>query len=125
RTATFHTSRLSIRACSPTWEETSRIYRSYMEGDQRQPFVRCPHCDHEQALDFFEHVHWDKDEDGNHLPETAAIYCSGCGAAWSEPDRVRLMTTKHAIRHKQTKPFTCCGERQEPMKTRLWDWDEE
>lgn len=125
RTSTFAHSSLHIRACSPTWEETSRIYRSYQSSDQRRPYVECPHCGHEQTLDFFKHVHWDKNgEDGTHDPETAAIYCESCGSAWSEAERVKIMTTKHAIRHYQTRPFVCCDEKQDPQEQRLWEWDE-
>lgn len=125
RMATFHTSSLSIRVCSPTWEETSRIYRSYLEGDQRKPFVSCPHCGHEQHLDFFQHVHWQKDEDGQHYPHTAAIHCESCGAEWSEAERMKICTTKGAIRHYQTKPFICCEVKQDPMENRNWVWNEE
>jgi phage terminase large subunit GpA-like protein len=125
RTATFHTSRLSIRACSPTWEETSRIYRSYMEGDQRKPFVACPHCGYEQVLDFFSHVQWEKNEDGSHRPETAHIHCESCGAECSEAERLRIVSTRHMIRHLQTKVFHHCGARQEPLIERRWEWDDE
>jgi phage terminase large subunit GpA-like protein len=124
RMATFSTSSLSIRVCSPTWEETSRVYRSYLEGDQRKPYVACPHCGHEQTLDFFTHVHWAKDTDGQHYPDTAHIHCESCGAEWSEAERMRLCTTKGSIKHYQTKPFICCGVKQNPMETRKWDWDE-
>jgi phage terminase large subunit GpA-like protein len=131
RSSTFQTSAIKIKACSPTWVETSRIYKAFMEGDQRKPFCACPHCGHEQTLDFFKHVLWEKTEDGEAKPETAAIYCESCGAAWSEADRVRIMTTKGAIRYYQTRPFVCgCedhegnphNERQDPMETRKWEW---
>jgi len=125
RTATFTANRLSIRACSPTWEETSRIYRSYMEGDQRKPFVDCPHCGHPQVLDFFAHVRWDKNEDGSHRPETAHIHCEVCGAEWSEAERLKIVSTRHAIQHRQTKIFHCCGSRQDPLIERRWEWDDE
>jgi len=95
----------------------------------RRPYVACPHCGHEQFLDFFRHVHWEKVKAGEevleHLPDTAHIHCEACGAEWSEVERVRLMTTKHAIRAYQTRPFHHCGERQDPKTERLWDWDEE
>ncbi len=129
RTSTFAHSALHVRACSPTWEETSRIGRSIAESDMRRPYVACPHCGHEQFLDFFRHVHWEKVKAGEevleHLPDTAHIHCEACGAEWSEVERVRLMTTKHAIRAYQTRPFHHCGERQDPKTERLWDWDEE
>lgn len=131
RSATFKHTRLHVRCCSPTWEETSRIYKSYMEGDQREAFVVCPHCNHEQVLSFFKtarggaYVDWSKSEDGVHFPMTAALYCEECGAEWSEMQRLRAVTTKHAIRWQQTREFTCCDEVQEPLKNRKWDWDEE
>ena len=122
RTATFKDNSLHVRTCSPTWVETSRIHKSYLEGDQRRPFVKCPHCNHEQALGFFRHVQWSKSEEGEHFPYTAAIYCEACGAEWSEAERLKLMTTEGAVRWFQTRPFVCCDERQEPLKTRRWLW---
>jgi phage terminase large subunit GpA-like protein len=124
RMATFTTSALSVRVCSPTWEETSRVYKSYLLGDQRRPYCRCPHCKEELTLNFFDHVHWAKDEDGTHYPDTASIICPHCGTEWSEADRMRIATTKFAIRHYQTKPFVCCDELQDPQVLRQWDWDE-
>lgn len=122
RTSTFKDNSLSVRTCSPTWEETSRIHRSYLEGDQRRPFVRCPTCRYEQTLDFFKHVHWSKSEEGEHFPFTAAIYCESCGGEWSESDRLKIMSTEGSIRYFQTRPFVCCEVRQEPMTTRKWKW---
>lgn len=135
RAATFMNTRLHIRCCSPTRADTSRITKSYEESDQRRPFVACPHCQHEFVLDFFKHVEWSKSEDGKqHFPYTAAIYCPDCGCEWSEADRLRLVTTKFAIRWKQTHKFVCCPEkqpesntdkRQDPMAERLWAWNED
>jgi phage terminase large subunit GpA-like protein len=124
RSATFQgRGRLNLRACSPTWTEESRIFKSYTDSDQRRAFVACPHCKFEQALHFFKHVQWAKDSDGNHLTNTAQIVCENCGQPWSEAERMRLITTKGAIKWRQTKPFTCCGVRQEPLIERRWKWD--
>lgn len=127
RTSTFNKiNSLHVRCCSPTWTETSRIHRSYYEGDQRRAFVECPHCDHAMTLDFFKHVHWEKSEDGGeHFPETAAIYCEECGKSWTESQRMRIIQKKGAIRWNQTREFECCGVKQKPMETRNWDWDAE
>jgi phage terminase large subunit GpA-like protein len=122
RTATFPNA-LHVRACSPTVEETSRIEKSYNESDQRKPFVACPHCGHEQHLRFFTHVQWQKDENGNHLPLTAAIFCESCGAEWTEEQRRKLITTKGGVKWYQTRCFECCGESQDPAETRKWRWD--
>ncbi|MFM3317172.1 phage terminase large subunit family protein, partial [Klebsiella variicola] len=42
RTATFGLTWLSVRACSPTVEDESRIADSYEESDQRRASVVCP-----------------------------------------------------------------------------------
>jgi phage terminase large subunit GpA-like protein len=122
RMATFATNRLSIRACSPTWEETSRIYAAFLDGDQRRPYCACPHCGHEQVLDFFGHVQWGKDDAGDHDPHSAAVYCQGCGCGWSEPERHEAISR---IWWRQTRQFSCCGEVQDPSIERVWWWDEE
>lgn len=119
RMATF-ANWLSIRACSPTISDESLIEASYNEGDQRQASVECPHCQHRQFLDFFKHVHWEKDEEsGDHRPATAAIHCEACGAEWSEGQRLMSLRT---VRWHQTRSFTCCGKRHVPLEDyeRVW-----
>lgn len=134
RTATFGINWLSIRCCSPTVEDESRIEASYQSSDQRRASVECPHCQHRQFLDFFRHVNWSKSDDGEHQPETAAIWCESCGTAWSEGNRLASLRT---IRWHQTRPFLCCGARHSPLDAydvawradgatdpvaAVWDW---
>lgn len=140
RTASFGVNWLSVRACSPTYSGESRIEKSYNDSDQRRASVACPHCGHRQFLDFFKHVHWDKEKDaqGNtlsHRTKTARIVCEGCGAAWSEGERLRALDT---VRWHQTRPFECCGRRHAPLTDydiawqdreegaieRVWRWSE-
>lgn len=124
RTSTFRDG-LHVRCCSPTDDE-GRIWKSYLESDQRRPFVACPHCGHEQTLDFFKHVQWPKSPDGKvHFPNNAAIWCEACGVEWTEAQRLELMTMESAVRWYQTRPFECCEVHQEPLKTRRWEWDDE
>jgi phage terminase large subunit GpA-like protein len=110
RMATF-VNWLSVRACSPTIEGESRIEASFLEGDQRQASMACPHCDHRMFPEFFRHVHWDSDETG-HLPKTARIYCEACGVGWDEGARLMALRT---IRWHQTQPFQCCGAHRAPL----------
>lgn len=126
---------LSIRVCSPT-DETSEIAASYEESDQRRAFVPCPHCGGFQVLDFFRHVHWEKDGDGVHRPETAAIHCEACGVEWSEAERLAAL---RLVRWAQTRPFRCCGRRHDPLSDfrraaeddaadpwgSVWRWEEQ
>lgn len=118
RTASFALNWLSLRVCSPTVEDESRIEASYKESDQRRASIACPNCSHRQFLDFFKHVDWDKDG-GIHRPETARIYCEACNHGWSEGERLKALAT---IRHHQTRPFSCCGEYQMPLEAyeRAW-----
>ena len=111
RTATFGVNWLSVRACSPTVADESRIAASYADSDQRQASAACPHCGHRQFLDFFKHVHWTR-EGERHEPRTAQIFCEACGAGWSEGQRLRALAT---IRWHQTRSFTCCGQLQAPL----------
>jgi phage terminase large subunit GpA-like protein len=109
-----------VRTCSPTVEGVSRIGREYAASDQRKLFVACAHCGHQQALTWA-HVRWDRDEAGEHLPDTAAIACQECGAVWSEQDRVAALNALErapGYGWRQTREFSCCGEAQTPTR---WD----
>lgn len=117
RTATFGVNWLSVRACSPTVEDESRIEASYKESDQRRASVACPHCGHRMFLDFFKHVEWDKRRDDNgtvlqHFPKSARLSCEACGGIFSEGDRLRAL---QSTRWHQTRPFDCCGNRHSPL----------
>ncbi|KAF1003331.1 MAG: hypothetical protein GAK28_04770 [Luteibacter sp.] len=143
RTATFGVNWLSVRACSPTIEDESRISASYIASDQRKASIACPHCGHRMFPDFFKHVDWDKRRDDKgqvleHLPKTARIVCESCGTAWSEGDRLHALKT---ARWHQTKPFDCCSVRHVPLDAygslwtelgdsaaatvAVWDWWED
>ncbi len=124
RASTYHSMGLAkfFRSCSPTVEGESRIGREYLASDRRKCFVACPHCGEAQVLTWA-NVIWSKDSDGNHLPETAGILCGadGCGTIWTESERKRALKALQdapGYGWRQTKPFTCCGQRQEP---RTWD----
>ncbi len=118
RSSTFKKRRKNLRACSPSDENSSIIFAEYMAGDQRRCFVACPHCGHEQTLGWSDQtVIWDKDADGNHLPETVRYHCRSCGAGWSEAERVqalRSLVDRPDKGWRQTKPFKCCGIEQTP-----------
>lgn len=113
RQASFSENYLSLRVCSPTVDGESRIAKSYEEGDQRRASLACPHCRHRQFLEFFAHVNWDKDDQGQHLTATARVFCEACGTMWSEGERRLALLT---IRWHQTRPFTHCGHRHSPLE---------
>lgn len=59
---------------TPTTVKNSRIYKLYLEGDQRRYYVPCPHCQHMQVLE------WTKPLDGKDAPQPAH------GLHWSQTD---------------------------------------
>jgi len=96
RAATFGDQRLLLEISTPTIKGTSWIESAYLEGDQRRFHVPCPHCGVPQALDW-RGVQWDKDADGQALPETARYVCQAydtetgevtCGQPWSDGQRI-------------------------------------
>lgn len=95
RTATFW-NRKVVLVSTPTIAGKSRIEAAYNESDMRRFWVPCPHCDARQVL-AWDSVRWTDDDAG-----TAAYYCNGCGAAWTDAQRWA------AVRHgewRADKPF--------------------
>ncbi len=85
RTTTFPNRKIGMNS-SPTDEGSCRISKAYEDSDQRSYFVPCPHCGASQTLRW-KQVRWEKDEKGNHQPETARYFCEECNAPWSEAER--------------------------------------
>jgi phage terminase large subunit GpA-like protein len=92
RAATFGDQRLLLEISTPTIKGTSWIESAFEQGDQRKFHVPCPHCGEAQPLRWAQ-VTWDKDTEGQHLPETAGYTCTACGTVWNDGERVA------AIRH--------------------------
>lgn len=106
RAATFGDQRLLLEISTPTIKDESRIEAAFLQGDQRHFFVACPHCDHHQRLTW-DRVTWDKDDDGNHLPETARYICEECGTLWNDGERIAAIRTAEQVGAgwKASKPF--------------------
>ena len=80
RTSTFWNRKI-IMVSTPTIKGVSRIEDAYEGSDQREYFIPCKHCDHEQTLKWAS-VRW-TDQD----PDTAQYLCDECGVLWSDADR--------------------------------------
>lgn len=95
-----YANRKIFMASTPTDAETSNIVKAYGESDQRVFELPCPHCG-----DFFEpkwaHVHWDKSEAGEHLPDTAHMVCASCGSIIEESSKPAMVD---AGRWRATRP---------------------
>ena len=80
RTSTFHNSKV-IAVSTPTIKGVSRIEDAFEKSDQREYYIPCKHCDHEQTLEWA-NVKW-QDND----PDTAGYLCESCGVLWSDADQ--------------------------------------
>ena len=75
-----------VMVSTPTDKGSSRIEDAYEETDKRKYYVPCPHCNHEQVLEW-KNVQWEGSD-----PKTAAYYCDECGVAWTDPDRHKAVS---------------------------------
>lgn len=94
---------------TPTVSDRSRIEKKVLLGDQQKPYIKCPHCNYPQPLEFFPKkdtrtdewyagLIWDKDKDlmgktERHHTKTAHYICANieCKAKIYESDRPKLM----------------------------------
>ena len=119
RMSKYASNSLSIRTCSPTIKNLSRIEASYETSDKRKPYVSCPHCKHYQLM-LWPNVRWEKDGSGRPIINSAQYHCIKCNMGWTEFQRLTALKT--TVWH-QTKEFNCreCGVVNEPA---TWDPNE-
>jgi phage terminase large subunit GpA-like protein len=98
RAATFGDQRLLLESSTPTVKDASRIETAFQQGDGRQFWVACPHCDQHQVLTW-SNVTWQGKDDpnGEQLPESAVYGCRHCGGVWDDGHRIA------AIRNAESK----------------------
>ena len=82
RTTTFSRRKIFLNS-TPTIKGHSRIEDEYLQTDRRRFYVPCPHCHQYQFLrwkdeDGTYRLVWKRDENGNHMPETAQYKCEHC-----------------------------------------------
>lgn len=101
RSKTYGENAIQIITSTPTFKGSSFVEQSYLEGDQREYYVPCPHCDHYQTLKW-SGIMWDKTEEGEHLPETAHYICEECACIIEEKHKVSMVRNGKWI---ASKPF--------------------
>lgn len=102
RAATFGDQRKLLVTSTPTRKGSSFVESSFLNGDQRRFHIPCPHCDSEIELKW-SNVMWDKNNQGEHLPETARYVCQECGC---EIDDGQKRVALRQGRWIASKPFT-------------------
>ena len=102
RSATFGDGRLLFETSTPTLASISHIEKAFEQGDKRRYFVKCMDCEHEQFFKWSQ-VTWQQDEDGEHLPHTAAYACEECGSLWDDSQRFKAIDKGRWIAEKPYK----------------------
>lgn len=90
RAATFGDQRLLFETSTPIFKGASHIEQAFEDGDQRRWYVECQDCNHQQYFKWSQ-VTWKKDDDGEHMPETAAYVCEECGCLWDDSQRYKAI----------------------------------
>jgi len=89
RTKTFARRKVLIGS-TPTVKDVSRVEREYLKADQRKYHVPCPHCDVMDELTF-PNIKWDKDDNNQHLPESAYYACPHCAGVINESSKAEML----------------------------------
>lgn len=116
RQVTFRHRKKCFKVSSPGNEGESRIAGEWKLSDQRHFYVPCPHCAHEQPLEWRDtqgkpdivagkgeyRLLWEKTGEGDdvvHRPETAAYVCRSCAALIPETYKPWMLANGHWVKH--------------------------
>ncbi|WP_288426792.1 phage terminase large subunit family protein [uncultured Pantoea sp.] len=107
RSETFWNRKI-VLGSTPTVKGVSRIEKAFAESDQRHFYVPCPHCGEYQVLEWGGPdtpygIKWDKDENGEGLPETAFYVCRHHGCVIHHNDKAGMVKRGEWRSHR---PFT-------------------
>lgn len=107
RSETFWNRKI-VLGSTPTVKGVSRIEKAFAESDQRHFYVPCPHCGEYQVLEWGGPdtpygIKWDKDENGEGLPETAFYVCRHHGCVIHHNDKAGMVKRGEWWAHR---PFT-------------------
>lgn len=116
RQITYRHRKKRVKVSSPGNEGESRIAKEWYLSDQRHFYLPCPHCGHEQPLEWRDsrgspdikpgrgdyRIQWEKREvDGKviHLPETAVYVCRDCGSTIEETHKTAMLAAGRWVKH--------------------------
>lgn len=119
RQVTFRHRKKRFKVSSPGNEGESRIEKEWALSDQRHYYVPCPHCGHEQPLEWRDtggkpdirpgkgeyRLCWDKVGDGDdvvHKPETAYYVCREGGCVIEETSKAWMLANGKWVKHNPT-----------------------
>jgi phage terminase large subunit GpA-like protein len=87
--------RKRLKTSTPTTKDMSAIEREYLASDRCKYWVPCPHCGEYQVLEWgagkAHGIKWNKDQHGNHMPETAHYVCRHTGCIVQEHSKPGML----------------------------------
>lgn len=89
RTSAFPATAKRLYISTPTLLGVSRIHARYLKSDRRRYYVACPHCAHEQPLEWAG-LHWLKDA-ATGRPTACWYVCRDCGATIDEHHKTAMI----------------------------------
>lgn len=113
RTTAFPYNKKIFILSSPGNKGSSRIEWEFQHGDQRHPYVPCPHCHHYQVLEF-ENFACDKLDNGFSILESAHFVCISCS---------QRIEQKHKYQLLRPKSFQWRAHRPESKVPSFWIWE--
>lgn len=119
RQITFRHRKKTVKVSSPGNAGESRIAKEWALSDQRHYYVPCPHCGHEQPLEWRDaagkpsitpgrgeyRLVWEKEGEGDnvrHKPETARYQCAACTELIDETWKPAMLAQGRWVKHNPT-----------------------
>ena len=103
RTQNYKSRRKIYRNSTPTLEGSSRIDRSFIKGDQRYYYLKCPHCGERQHL-VWKNIRWNKDLPAAQQPASAYYACKHNGCSIEEHHKTKMLAEGKWIPHNPSAP---------------------
>ncbi|MBI1383035.1 MAG: phage terminase large subunit family protein [Planctomycetaceae bacterium] len=88
RTTRFQNRKI-VKVSTPTLAGSSRIERAFLRSDQRHFHVPCPSCGHKFVIEW-ELFSFERDDEGELIPESVGVGCPSCGALATEANKTRM-----------------------------------
>jgi phage terminase large subunit GpA-like protein len=116
RQITYRHRRKTVKVSSPSNEGESRIEKEWRLSDQRHYYVPCPHCGHEQPLEWRDsagkpdirpkggtyRLIWEKEGEHDavvHKTDTAAYVCRECACTIEETHKPAMLAAGRWVKH--------------------------
>ena len=103
RTQNYKSRRKIYRNSTPTLEGSCRIDKSFVAGDQRYYYLKCPHCGERQRL-VWKNIRWNKSLPIAQQPSSVYYACEHNGCSIEEHHKTQMLADGEWIPHNPHAP---------------------